>query len=329
MVVMSMTPVQSERYIGTEIPVIDLSCRREIVQEEIVNACEEYGFFKVINHAMPNDVVAKMEAVGLEFFSKPVKEKQQAGPANPLGYGSKTIGPNGDTGEVEYLLLHANQLPAKIICEEDQIEFSCVVMEYVGSVKELACEILELLAQGLGLEDTETFSRLIRDTESDSLLRLNHYPSYNCNKEDNNTVGRVGFGEHSDPQIITLLRSNGVAGLQILFPSTDAGAWVPVPPDPAAFFVNVGDALQAMANGRLVSVRHRAMVTSYDTRMSTVFFGAPPLHAWISPIPEMITNHRPRRYRSFTWSEFKKKMYSLRLGHNRLELFRFKAEEEA
>lgn len=87
--------------------------------------------------------------------------------------------------------------------------------------------------------------------------------------------------------------------------------------------------LKAMTNGRLVSVRHRAMVTSYDTRMSTVFFGGPPLHAWISPIPEMITTQRPRRYRSFTWSEFKKMMYSLRLGHNRLELFRFKAEEEA
>lgn len=124
MVVVSTTPVQSKRYIGTEIPVIDLSCRREIVQEEIVNACEEYGFFKVINHAIPNDVVAKMEAVGLEFFAKPVTEKQQAGPANPLGYGCKSIGPNGDTGEVEYLLLHANQqLPAKIICEENQIEF--------------------------------------------------------------------------------------------------------------------------------------------------------------------------------------------------------------
>ncbi|KAJ0979970.1 hypothetical protein J5N97_015444 [Dioscorea zingiberensis] len=310
-----MPVVRNGRYRAGSIPVIDISWRsRDMLKEIIVKACEECGFFKVINHGIPDDVVAKMEAVGLGFFSLPVAEKQQAGPANPLGYGSKTIGPNGDTGEVEYLLLHANpssvSLRAKSICKEDNIEFSCVVNEYVESVKELACEILELLASGLGLEDTGAFSRLIRDKESDSLLRLNHYPSFpsycNNNKLEENKVGRVGFGEHTDPQILTLLRSNGVAGLQILSPSTDAGAWVPVPPDPAAFFVNVGDALQAMTNGRLVSVRHRAMANSYNTRLSTVFFGAPPLHAWISPIPEMVTTLRPRRYRAFTWSEFKK-----------------------
>lgn len=107
---------------------------------------------------------------------------------------------------------------------------------YIRAVRELACEILDLMAEGLWVRDPSYFSKMIRDVENDSFFRINHYPSC-CN---NNTT-RVGFGEHSDPQILTILRSNDVGGLQI---SPDHGVWIPVAPDSAAFCVNVGDVLQ-------------------------------------------------------------------------------------
>jgi len=86
--------------------------------------------------------------------------------------------------------------------------------------------------------------------------------------------------------------------------------------------------LKAMTNGRLVSVRHRAIVNSCSARMSVVCFGAPPPHASISPLPEMITADNPRQYKSFTWGEYKKAMYSLRLGQNRLDHFRSTRKQE-
>lgn len=51
------------------------------------------------------------------------------------------------------------------------------------------------------------------------------------------------------------------------------------------------------------------------------YFGAPPLNAWISPLPELISSQKPSGYKPFTWDEYKKAAYSLRLGDSRLDLF--------
>ncbi|XP_068660301.1 gibberellin 2-beta-dioxygenase 2-like [Aristolochia californica] len=307
------------------LPVIDLARKRTQVAELMVKACEDYGFFKVINHGVPQEVITRMEAEGQNFFSRPASAKQRAGPANPMGYGCRNIGFNGDTGEVEYLLLHTNPISiaqrSKAISRHPS-QFCSVVTEYIEAVRELACEMLELLAEGMRIPDKKVLSRLIRDDESDSVFRMNHYPC--CKERD--ASHRVGFGEHSDPQILTLLRSNGVGGLQI---SLEDGVWVPVPPDPNSFCVNVGDALQAISNGRFVSVRHRAMANSFKSRMSMIYFGAPSLHAQISPLPELVSPQNPSLYRPFTWTEYKKAAYSLRLSDSRLDLFRTAAHGQA
>ncbi|RDX78770.1 Gibberellin 2-beta-dioxygenase 2, partial [Mucuna pruriens] len=213
------------------------------------------------------------------------------------------------------------------VCDCEIVHDSSSVSAYTEGVRELACEILELMAEGLGVPDTWVFSRLIREVDSDSVLRFNHYPpilNKDCKDNDNSpslnhTNTNVGFGEHSDPQILTILRSNDVAGLQI---SLQDGVWNPVPPDPQAFCVNVGDLLQVMTNGRFVSVRHRAVTNSNKSRMSVAYFGAPPLDACIVAPPDMVTPLRPSLFRPFTWAEYKKVTYSLRLGERRIDLFR-------
>lgn len=107
-------------------------------------------------------------------------------------------------------------------------------------MRKLVREVLELMAEGLRIQPRNILSKLVLDEESDSMLRLNHYPPCPPHLQELD-CSLTGFGEHTDPQIISILRSNNTSGLQI---SLRDGSWVTVPPDQDSFFINVGDSLQ-------------------------------------------------------------------------------------
>ncbi|XP_054800463.1 gibberellin 2-beta-dioxygenase 2-like [Prosopis cineraria] len=320
---MFVPSVRTKKTSAVGIPTIDLSMQRSELSELAVRACEQYGIFKVVNHRVPKRVLLRLEEEGNRFFSQPVSEKLLASPAAPFGYGSRNIGSHGDVGELEYLLLHTDPQSisqvSKTISSKDPAKFSCAVNEYIEAAREVACEILELVAEGLRIPDKMAISRLIRDAHSDSVLRLNHYPATDPCHDEVVATNSIGFGEHSDPQILTVLRSNDVSGLQI---STQDGLWIPVPPDPFEFVVMVGDSLQALTNGRFRSVRHRAVTSGSKSRMSMIFFGAPALNSWITPLPVLLSPHQRPLYKPFTWAQYKQAAYSLALQHARLDLFK-------
>lgn len=229
----------------TEIPVIDL--QHPWAKNLIVKSCEEFGFFKLVNHGVPLEFMTRLEDETVRFFNLPQHQKDRAGPPDPFGYGSKRIGLNGDVGWVEYLLLNTNagvtSLKTTSILEANPERFRTALRDYITAVKRMAAEVLELVAEGLGLEPRNLLSRLVKDEQSDSCFRLNHYPPCPEAQLSRGGGGRkfLGFGEHTDPQIISVLRSNNTSGLQICL---NDGSWVSVPPDHTSFFINVGDALQ-------------------------------------------------------------------------------------
>lgn len=114
--------------------------------------------------------------------------------------------------------------------------------DYIEAMKKMCYLVLELMADGLEIEPRNVLSRLLRNEKSDSCFRVNHYPP--CPEVQQgalNGKNLIGFGEHTDPQVISVLRSNSISGLQICL---NDGTWVSVPPDHTSFYINVGDTLQ-------------------------------------------------------------------------------------
>ena len=81
---------------------------RGALSRQVVRACAEHGFFRAVSHGVPPGPAARLDAATAAFFALAPHDKQRAGPPSPLGYGCRSIGFNGDAGELEYLLLHAS-----------------------------------------------------------------------------------------------------------------------------------------------------------------------------------------------------------------------------
>jgi len=67
------------------IPVIDLSDRScndddsssSLVAQKISRACEEYGFFQIVNHGVPEQVCNKMVSAITDLFNLPPEKRKQ------------------------------------------------------------------------------------------------------------------------------------------------------------------------------------------------------------------------------------------------------------
>lgn len=300
------------------VPVVDLSSAG--AARAIVDACERFGFFKVVNHGVPAATMDRAEDEAVRFFGQAQADKDRAGPAYPpFGYGSKRIGLNGDMGWLEYLLLAVDDSAAlsEACTVPAAAAFRGALNEYIAAVRRVGVRVLEAMADGLGIAPRDALSAMVTGAGSDQVFRVNHYPP--CPALPGCTA--TGFGEHTDPQLISVLRSNGTSGLQIALRDGPGAHWVSVPSDRDALFVNVGDSLQVLTNGRFRSVKHRVVTNSLKSRVSFIYFGGPPLAQRIAPLPQLLADGEESLYREFTWGDYKKAAYKTRLGDNRLAQF--------
>ncbi|KAI9154411.1 hypothetical protein LWI28_025987 [Acer negundo] len=293
------------------LPIIDFSQllgpNRSQVLKSLSTACEQYGFFQVVNHGITNDVITNMIDVSTRFFALPFEERSKYMSSDmtaPVRYGT-SFNQNKDSVFCwrDFLKLMCHPLSEHLPhWPSSPTDWRTLAASYAKETKFLFMRIVEAILESLGVWGATmngggvgNDDEILKPFEDGSqLMVVNYYPA--CPEPDLT----LGMPPHSDYGFLTLLLQDEVQGLQI----QHQDKWVTVQPIPNSFVVNVGDHLEIFSNGRYKSVLHRVLVNSVKSRISVASLHSLPLESIIRPLPALIDKANPRRYKDTDFSSF-------------------------
>lgn len=285
-----------------QIPTIDFSLLtspspdiRSKTVGELARACEDWGFFLVMNHGLPEGLIEKMLDVCGEFFNQTEEEKLKcAGKSvlDPIRCGTSF---NASKDEVffwrDYLkvMVHPQfHSPPK------PVGFREISFEYCQRTRQVARELLKGISESLGLEKNYIDEAMELDS-CFQILTGNLYPP--CPQPEL----AMGLPPHSDHGLLTLLIQNQNGGLQI----KHNGKWINVGSSPNSFLVNIGDQLEIVSNGKYKSVLHQAIVNNRATRISIATTHGPRFDKLVAPALELVDNENSQaKYHGMTYREY-------------------------
>ncbi|KAK7273898.1 hypothetical protein RIF29_14965 [Crotalaria pallida] len=301
------------RSITSEIPTIDLSAvttSRAAVIDKLRLAASTVGFFQVINHGIPPDLLRRTLAAMKSFHELPPEQRSQVYRreigkgvsylSNVDLYQSKAASWR-DTIQIRMGPVAADRDEIPEVCREEVLEWDKEVVR-IGEV------LLGLLSEGLGL-GAERFRELV-----EGRVMVGHYYPF-CPQADLT----VGLNSHTDPGALTVLLQDHVGGLQV---RTEEG-WVDVKPVPDALVFNIGDLLQIISNEEYKSAYHRVLANaSGEPRLSVaVFLNPGDREKMFGPLPELTSEEKPPLYRNFTLHEFMTRFFTKELDGKSLTNF--------
>lgn len=265
------------------------------------DACENWGFFELLNHGISHDLLNRVETVNKSHYRRFREHRFKEFAAETLtNAGEKSDAENLDW-ESTFFLRH---LPSSNISQIPDLDDDCraTMKEFAGELQKLAERLLDLLCEDLGLE--KGYLKRVFCGGSDGLptfgTKVSNYPP--CPKPEL----IKGLRAHTDAGgIILLFQDDEVSGLQLL----RNGGWVDVPPLRHSIVVNIGDQLEVITNGKYKSVMHRVVAQTDGNRMSIASFYNPGSDAVISPAPELLQKEAAAEKNKETYPKFVFKDY--------------------
>ncbi|KAM4094400.1 hypothetical protein ACB094_06G192600 [Castanea mollissima] len=230
-----------------KLPIIDFAklqgSNRSQAINSIRNASEKFGFFQLVNHDIPKDVIESIIDVSKRFFELPFEERSKymsTDMRSPVRYGTSS---NQNKDDIfcwrDFLKLSCQPLSDVLpLWPSSPVDLRQAVLNYSKNTKYLYLMLTEAILESLGLMDitnNENENDEFREFKDGSqLIVVNCYPA--CPEPDLT----LGLPPHSDYGLLTLLLQDEVQGLQIQY----EGKWATVEPLPDSLVVNIGDHLE-------------------------------------------------------------------------------------
>ncbi|WOL20257.1 1-aminocyclopropane-1-carboxylate oxidase [Canna indica] len=284
-------------------PVIDieklLGEERGTTMEILRNACENWGFFEILNHGISHELMDEVERVNKEHYKK-CREQNFKEFANETLEKCNSGGIDLIDWESSFFLRH---LPVSNMSEIPDLDdhYKKTMKQFTAELEKLAEQLLDLLCENLGLEKGYLKKAFCNGSKGPTFgTKVSSYPS--CPRPD--LV--KGLRAHTDAGgIILLFQDDQVSGLQLL---KDGGEWIDVPPMRHAIVVNIGDQLEVITNGKYKSVEHRVVAQSEGNRMSIASFYNPGSDAVIFPAPALVEKEveEKKMYPKFVFEDYMK-----------------------
>jgi isopenicillin N synthase-like dioxygenase len=310
-------PVADSDEFGNSVPVIDIggltndssSLPAESAINEIASASREWGFFQIVNHGIPQSLIDREWQQTRKFFAQPMQAKEAIlrTRENPWGYYNNELTKNQrDKKEVfDFTTDGADSIyAAENRWPEGMDEFRAVMREYLLACTKLSLQLLQAFCVGLKLP--ADFMHHDFATNHTGFIRLNYYPvkdPLEGTDTPHQAVADKGVHHHTDAGALTVLMQDDVGGLQVY----KNGYWHNIPPVEGAIVINTGDMMQVWSNDYYHAAMHRVRAMEACDRYSIPFFFNPSASTRVDPLPTVVSDARPGRYRSIEWAEYRGK----------------------
>lgn len=290
---------------------------------ELDAACTEIGFFTVVGHDVPLDLIAEARGMAAEFFALSAEAKMAVQrPPQKLSRGynwvgdrslSYTLGVAAPPDIQEAFAFGPEPMPAPPAGADDRIaalyapniwpeqpaNFRRTLLAYRAAVSGLAMATLRLMAAALAVPESFFADKFDRQPSTSRVIR---YPAVTAPA----APGQLRAGAHTDYGTLTLVRGDDTpGGLQV---KLRHGGWADIHPTPDAFVCNIGDTMMRWTNDRWVSTLHRVALPPPQAapvdRISLVFFQQPNPDAVIRCIDSCRRPGEAERHPPVTFADY-------------------------
>lgn len=280
---------------------------------ELGDALERVGFFVIVGHDVPEELIARTFAEARRFHDRPLDWKMALRMnehnngymgMNRYAVWTSDVNTNtkADLNEAFFvkrertaddpLVVAGRRFAGPNRWPDDLPGFRETVLAYTDAVDALGRRLLPLCAAALDLP-TDSFDAAF--AQSQFSFRLSHYPPVEA--ESN----QFGIAPHTDANFMTFLAQTAVPGLQVRMPS---GEWREVPYIPGSFAVNSGDMMARWTNGRFKSTPHRAVPPRDRHRYAIPYFLGPHLDTVVACLPTCTSPDTPPEYPPITYGDY-------------------------